>query len=119
MTSATAVVTAALEAELSEAQRRLRSGRTSILESTASAAASSSAVQGLSSSNSPDRTFVESFEAEFERTTDAIRAAEHSIESAARATLLGADALARRCDEDYAAAAVRVVVEMTTIIAAE
>mmetsp|Transcript_31351 Transcript_31351/g.69463 ORF Transcript_31351/g.69463 Transcript_31351/m.69463 type:complete len:419 (+) Transcript_31351:466-1722(+) len=112
LTSETAVVTAALEAELIEAQRRMRSGRVSILESKSAAFAASSAFGGgqggsgggISSNGSnratPDRNFVETFESELDRTEDAIRATEHSIESAARATLLGADALVRRFDAD-------------------
>mmetsp|Transcript_11989 Transcript_11989/g.26157 ORF Transcript_11989/g.26157 Transcript_11989/m.26157 type:complete len:367 (+) Transcript_11989:54-1154(+) len=78
------VVSLALEAELEECQRQIHSGRVSIDDSTRS--------------NLPGRSFIETFESEFDRTTAAIKATEHSIESTARSLLLTADALARKDD---------------------
>ncbi|KAL3796444.1 hypothetical protein HJC23_004241 [Cyclotella cryptica] len=49
-------------------------------------------------SGSPRPAFVDSFEAEFDRATDAIKASDHLLESNVRAILLSADALARKGD---------------------
>jgi hypothetical protein len=80
----TALTSLASKIELEESQ--IRSGKVTISELSGSPTTSSA------------RSFVDSFEAEFERTADTIKASERFIESNARAILLSADALARKVD---------------------
>ncbi|KAL7482840.1 hypothetical protein ACHAW6_008500 [Cyclotella cf. meneghiniana] len=80
----TALTSLASKIELDESQ--LCSGNVTISELSGSHTTSAA------------RSFADSFEAEFERTADTIKATKHLIESHARCILLSADALARKVD---------------------